>query len=52
MNKLDQQIEKARLACEREFPPNTSLIERMRPCVHYNNLLMQKAINLIENERK
>lgn len=47
MNKLDQQIEKAKLACEREFPPNTSLIERMRPWVYYNNLLVQKINNLL-----
>lgn len=32
-------LEKARVACEKEFPPNISLIEKMRPWVHYKNLL-------------
>lgn len=48
MNKLEQKIEKDRLACEKEFSPNTSLIERMRPWVHYNNLLLQETYNLLK----
>lgn len=50
MNKLDEELEKARLACEREFPPNTSLIEQLRPWVHYNNLLQLKTNKLLNNE--
>ena len=48
MKKLDEALEKAKLACEYKFAPNTSIIERMRPWVHYNNLLLQKMSNLLK----
>jgi len=40
--KLDIEIEKAKLACENFKCDNCSIIERLKPWVHYNNLLIQK----------
>jgi len=45
---LEQEIEKAKIACEQVDwkNPSTSIMDKMRPWVHYNNLLVQKTLNL------
>jgi len=47
MGTLDEEIKKAEEACNKEFPSETSLVDRMRPWVHLNNLLWAKIQHLI-----
>ena len=51
MNKLDKTLEKALKACQKPFPPNTSLMEKMKLWTHYNNLLLLKANNLLKKDK-
>ena len=55
MKDIDKEIEKAKLACkamsERGKTETLSLIERMRPYVHLNNLLVLKMENLLDYDK-
>lgn len=52
MDRLEKEIEKAKIACQnQEYVENQSIVDKLRPWVHYNNLLNLKITKLLENEK-